>query len=96
MEKIEKLDSSGFTDYLKQYQNTICGRYPISLLLHVSTVFTSRSLHVRVKDYLKQYQTTICGRYPISLLLHVSTVKPAVAATSIKRDPPLSGHFRAP
>ena len=25
-----------------------------------------------------------------------STVKPAVTATSIKRDPPLSGHFRAP
>ena len=24
-----------------------------------------------------------------------NTVKPAVAATSIKRDPPLSGHFRA-
>ena len=24
------------------------------------------------------------------------TVKPAVAATSIKRDPPISGHFRAP
>ena len=24
------------------------------------------------------------------------TVKPAVAATSIKPDPPLSGHFRAP
>ena len=24
------------------------------------------------------------------------TVKPAVAATSIKRDPPLSGHFKAP
>ena len=26
----------------------------------------------------------------------VNTVKPAAAATSIKRDPPLSGHFRAP
>ena len=26
----------------------------------------------------------------------ITTVKPAVAATSIKRDPPLSGHFRAP
>ena len=25
-----------------------------------------------------------------------TTVKPAVAVTSIKRDPPLSGHFRAP
>ena len=26
----------------------------------------------------------------------VNTVKPAVAVTSIKRDPPLSDHFRAP
>ena len=26
----------------------------------------------------------------------IGTVKPAVAATSIKRDPPLSGHLRAP
>ena len=29
-------------------------------------------------------------------IIGISTVKPAVAATSIKRDPPLSGHFRAP
>ena len=28
--------------------------------------------------------------------LHRITVKPAVAATCIKRDPPVSGHFRAP
>ena len=28
--------------------------------------------------------------------LQVCTVKPAVAATSIKRDPPISGQFRAP
>ena len=28
--------------------------------------------------------------------IKTSTVKPAVAATSIKRDPPISGHFRAP
>ena len=34
---------------------------------------------------------------PIIALMQVkSTVKPAVAATSIKRDPPLSGHFKAP
>ena len=26
----------------------------------------------------------------------ICTVKPAVAVTSIKRDPPLSGHFRVP
>ena len=28
--------------------------------------------------------------------MHAATVKPAIAATSIKRDPPLSGHYRAP
>ena len=27
---------------------------------------------------------------------YTHTVKPAVAATSIKRDPPISGHFNAP
>ena len=30
------------------------------------------------------------------MAVYDGTVKPAVAATSIKRDPPLSGHFRAP
>ena len=29
-------------------------------------------------------------------VLVTCTVKPAVAVTSIKRDPPLSGHFRVP
>ena len=33
-----------------------------------------------------------CGIIRVTLI----TVKPAVAANSIKRDPPLSGHFRAP
>ena len=37
-------------------------------------------------------------RWPLRLINHLSdtTVKPAVAATSIKRDPLISGHFRAP
>ena len=36
-------------------------------------------------------------KYPFFTSLNeINTVKPAVAATSIKRDPPLSGHFRAP
>ena len=39
-----------------------------------------------------KYAYCICTYW----LLHTVTVKPAVAATSIKRDPPLSGHFRAP
>jgi len=33
MEKIESLDHVAFNDYLKQTQNTICGRHPIGVLL---------------------------------------------------------------
>ncbi|KAK6636699.1 Protein memo1 [Polyplax serrata] len=33
MDIIEKLDPAGFTEYLKKYGNTICGRHPIGVLL---------------------------------------------------------------
>lgn len=29
-------DPQAFTEYLQQYQNTICGRHPIAVLLQVS------------------------------------------------------------
>jgi AmmeMemoRadiSam system protein B len=35
MRLIESHDSAGFRKYLKETQNTICGRHPISLLLNV-------------------------------------------------------------
>jgi predicted class III extradiol MEMO1 family dioxygenase len=31
MDIIENLNPAQFTDYLKQYHNTICGRYPIGV-----------------------------------------------------------------
>ncbi len=34
---IEQLDPMSFTNYLKKYRNTICGRHPIGVLLNVST-----------------------------------------------------------
>jgi MEMO1 family protein len=34
MDVIEQLDASGFHKYLRKYSNTICGRHPISVLLH--------------------------------------------------------------
>ena len=37
-----------------------------------------------------------CHTPRLNQKLYVSTVKPAVVVTSIKRDPPLSGHFKAP
>ena len=35
MELIEKLEPTDFKNYLKQYDNTICGRHPISVFLNV-------------------------------------------------------------
>lgn len=35
---IEQLDPPSFSNYIKKYRNTICGRHPIGVLLNVSTV----------------------------------------------------------
>lgn len=36
MSIIEQLDPVSFSNYLKKYHNTICGRHPIGVLLNVS------------------------------------------------------------
>ncbi len=36
MDIIETGDPDAFKDYLLEYDNTICGRHPISVFLHVS------------------------------------------------------------
>ena len=36
MDIIESMDPVKFHEYLKKYQNTICGRHPIGVLLNVS------------------------------------------------------------
>lgn len=38
MDIIEAGDPDAFKKYLKGYENTICGRHPISVFLHVSAV----------------------------------------------------------
>ena len=35
MNIIERMDPAGFTHYLKQYGNTICGRHPIGVFLNM-------------------------------------------------------------
>ena len=35
MDIIERMDAPGFTNYLKQYGNTICGRHPIGVFLNM-------------------------------------------------------------
>ena len=38
MEKIESLEPKAFSEYQNEFQNTICGRHPIAVLLHVSVL----------------------------------------------------------
>lgn len=54
MEAIEKLDPKYFKEYIDKYHNTICGRHPIGVLLHVSnyTELTPSNLNSRqLKSY---------------------------------------------
>lgn len=39
MDIIETGDPDAFKQYLSEYDNTICGRHPISVFLHVSASF---------------------------------------------------------
>lgn len=41
MDAIEQMDPARFSQYLKEYENTICGRYPIGVLLSVSWIIIS-------------------------------------------------------
>lgn len=55
MSLIESLNAKGFEEYLVKYQNTICGRHPIAVLLHVSTniVHTCKENHLLyTEDYM--------------------------------------------
>ena len=45
MELIEKQDADGFVKYLNEYENTICGRHPISVMLRVSKENASHAIH---------------------------------------------------
>lgn len=39
MDIIETGDADAFKQYLLEYENTICGRHPISVFLHVSLIY---------------------------------------------------------
>lgn len=39
MDIIETLSPSAFTEYLQRYNNTICGRHPIGVMLQVLKPF---------------------------------------------------------
>lgn len=53
MDIIETGDADAFKKYLKEYDNTICGRHPISVFLHVHTI-------TRVHDSFFMFVRKLC------------------------------------
>lgn len=46
MEIIETGDPDAFKQYLQEYENTICGRHPISVFLYVSDSLTMQLMFI--------------------------------------------------
>lgn len=59
MDIIEILSPSHFTDYLRKYNNTICGRYPIGVMLNAVKVLQQQGYNMSFK-FLKYAQSSQC------------------------------------
>ncbi|XP_075226694.1 protein MEMO1-like [Lycorma delicatula] len=62
MDIIETLNPAAFTDYLKKYANTICGRHPIGVLLQAATYLQKAGTngHKISLKFLKYAQSSQC------------------------------------
>ncbi|XP_064402719.1 protein MEMO1-like [Halichondria panicea] len=61
MDKISALDSVGFTSYLEETRNTICGRHPIAVLLHAVDDITCHHDELQFSlKWVKYDQSSAC------------------------------------
>ncbi|XP_014251209.1 protein MEMO1 [Cimex lectularius] len=60
MDIIETLNPSDFTEYLKKYGNTICGRHPIGVLLQTAQQLAKSGEHKMSLKFLKYAQSSQC------------------------------------
>lgn len=59
MDIIETLSPTAFTEYLRKYSNTICGRHPIGVLLNCVKVLQKQGYNMSFK-FLKYAQSSQC------------------------------------
>ena len=58
---IETLDPKAFHSYLKEYQNTICGRHPIAVLLNAVAALQKRGQNSSMQlKFMKYSQSSQC------------------------------------
>ncbi len=61
MDLIESLDHEAFTQYLRKYGNTICGRNPIGVLLGAIAAMREKSNGMRMSlKFLNYDQSSQC------------------------------------
>ncbi|KAK7473680.1 hypothetical protein BaRGS_00035077 [Batillaria attramentaria] len=61
MSIIERMDPAGFTSYLRDYQNTICGRHPIGVLLNAINSLRENGNGLKMDmKFLKYAQSSQC------------------------------------
>lgn len=77
MNIIETLNPTAFSDYLKKYNNTICGRHPIGVLLQAVKCLDSRGYKMNLK-FLQYAQSSQC--------YHMSDSSVSYAAGSLVFD----------
>lgn len=59
MDIIETLKPEIFTDYLREYNNTICGRHPIGVMLSSVKILQEQGYNMSFK-FLKYDQSSQC------------------------------------
>lgn len=60
MDIIETLSPSAFTDYLRKYNNTICGRHPIGVMLGAIKALQDQGFKNMSFKFLKYAQSSQC------------------------------------
>ncbi|XP_023363301.1 uncharacterized protein LOC100950366 [Otolemur garnettii] len=61
---IEQLDPVSFSNYLKKYHNTICGRHPIGVLLNAITEFQKNGMNMSFFFFFLNYaQSSQCRNW---------------------------------
>ncbi|EDV29191.1 uncharacterized protein TRIADDRAFT_37128 [Trichoplax adhaerens] len=60
MDLIEQLDPAGFREYLDKYQNTICGRHPIGVLLQAIDAVRKKQRSNMKMRFLNYAQSSQC------------------------------------
>lgn len=71
MDCIEDLNPTAFSDYLKKFDNTICGRHPIAVLLQAATVLGRIGNRMSMK-FLKYAQSDQCRNMTDSSVSYAS------------------------